>query len=128
MAGRDYIRCGECGCKIIYDGDDSGRDRLEEIWGDLKADTWSVSLLCPDCLTKLRQRIAALEKMQQVPKWQPIEMAPKDDTEIYACRKGGVDACIISWDTFFRCWIDPSSGSNLGWIPTHWMPLPEPLK
>ena len=54
MAFRDYIICGECETKIIYDGYDNGRDRLEELWGDPKADFWTVHLLCPDCLKKLR--------------------------------------------------------------------------
>lgn len=50
MAGRDYIHCKNCHTKIIYDGDDNGRDRLEEVWGDPKANDWTVGLLCPDCI------------------------------------------------------------------------------
>ena len=50
MAGRDYIRCKKCGTKIVYDGDDNGRDRLEFVWGDPDAQDWTVSLLCPDCI------------------------------------------------------------------------------
>ena len=61
MAWRDYITCGNCETKIIYDGYDNGRNRLEEKWGDPKAPVWTVHLLCPDCISKLRkERDAAL--------------------------------------------------------------------
>ena len=53
MAGRDYIRCKTCYNKIIYDGHNAGRERLEEVWGDPKANDWTVGLLCPDCIKKL---------------------------------------------------------------------------
>ena len=57
MAGRDYIRCKTCQTKIIYDGNDCGRERLEEIWGDENADEWTVFLLCPDCIKKLEESL-----------------------------------------------------------------------
>jgi len=50
MAGRDYIICKKCSAKIIYDGDNNGRDRLETMWGDPGSDMWTVGLLCPDCI------------------------------------------------------------------------------
>ena len=59
MAFRDYITCGECETKIIYDGYDNGRNRLEEIWGDPNANSWTVHLLCPDCIKKMRADLAA---------------------------------------------------------------------
>ena len=59
MALRDYVICGECKTKIIYDGHDNGRDRLEEVWGDPNADVWTVHLLCPDCIKKLHADLAA---------------------------------------------------------------------
>lgn len=54
MSSRDYILCAECKCKLIYDGEDAARDRLEMIWGDEEADVWTVELLCPDCIKALR--------------------------------------------------------------------------
>lgn len=68
MASRDYILCGGCGIKIIYDGYASGRDTLEEIWGDPKAQAWTVQLLCPDCIkalqSSLTQRQQELERVK----------------------------------------------------------------
>ena len=58
MAGRDYILCADCGCKLIYDGYDSVRDRLEMIWGDEGADHWTVDMICPECVGKLKASIA----------------------------------------------------------------------
>lgn len=49
MAYRDYIHCAKCDCKLIYDGYDTVRERLEELWGDPKASEYTVPLLCPDC-------------------------------------------------------------------------------
>ena len=63
MALRDYVICGECKTKIIYDGHDNGRDRLEEVWGDPNADVWTVHLLCPDCIKKLHADLAALRAL-----------------------------------------------------------------
>lgn len=59
MAFRDYITCGECETEIIYDDYDNGRDRLEKIWGDPNANSWTVHLLCPDCIKKMRADLAA---------------------------------------------------------------------
>lgn len=59
MALRDYICCGGCGCKIVPDGHDIGRDRMEEIWGDPTAgEVYTVELLCPDCIRDLRTELA----------------------------------------------------------------------
>jgi len=52
MALRDYILCGTCECKLLYDGDDNGRDRLESVFGE------GARLLCPDCIATLRQQLA----------------------------------------------------------------------
>lgn len=48
MALRDYILCAECGRKIIYDGYDRIRDRLEEEIGDPDSACWTVGALCQD--------------------------------------------------------------------------------
>jgi hypothetical protein len=50
MSGRDYIRCKKCKAKIIYDGNKSVRNHLEDIWGDPKSDIWTAELLCPGCV------------------------------------------------------------------------------
>jgi len=63
MAYRDYIICPECECKLIYDGSDAIRENLEERWGDPKLSTYTVSILCPDCVGKLRARVAELEEV-----------------------------------------------------------------
>lgn len=74
-------------------------------------------------------------------KWQPIETAPKDGTEIIAV---DVDALIptpfvVCWgygmwivggDTVFKFAAEGFMGvHDICYIaPTHWMPLPEPPK
>ena len=69
MAFRDYITCGECETKIIYDGYDNGRDRLEKIWGDPNANSWTVHLLCPDCIKKMRVDLAAARADAERYRW-----------------------------------------------------------
>lgn len=61
MAARDYIRCSECECKMIPDGDDTGRDYMELKWGDPDARIFTASVLCPDCVATLRQQLAESE-------------------------------------------------------------------
>lgn len=71
--------------------------------------------------------------------WQPIETAPKDGTHIdlYAKRwRSQADDFIHS--RFTDCWWSKGdhmvnnqprwSGIEIGWFPTHWMPLPDPPK
>ena len=61
MAYRDYILCEDCEEKIVYDGDDNGRTRMEDYWGDPSADTWTAHIVCPACLKALRTKLAAAE-------------------------------------------------------------------
>ena len=57
--------------------------------------------------------------------WQPIETAPKDGTEVLACRAGKKWRQVLGWQ-----W---GSGGYDGWYnsggrsynPTHWMPIPD---
>jgi DNA-directed RNA polymerase subunit RPC12/RpoP len=58
MAGRDYILCRDCGDKLIYDGSDNIRSRLEENYGDPAACDWTVELVCPPCLKKIEDKQA----------------------------------------------------------------------
>lgn len=70
-------------------------------------------------------------------KWQPIETAPKDGTDILCSFSGAVS--IAFWDVkapdeyYYNQrsktpqWLS-HEGSYLGEEPTHWMPLPKPPK
>ena len=46
MALGDYILCCKCGVKLIYDGDRSQREWLEERFGE------ESGIECPDCKPK----------------------------------------------------------------------------
>lgn len=63
MAARDYILCGDCGVKLIYDGDDNAREWLEKRYGDPSAPTWTADIICPECLAKLRAEVENLRRM-----------------------------------------------------------------
>ena len=68
-------------------------------------------------------------------KWQDIETAPKDETDILVCcadRHIVATYNIVYWnDTdlgtpeYPWCFVDGGGAYALGW-PTHWMPLPDP--
>ena len=60
MALRDYILCGECETKLVYDGNDEAREWLEERYGDPSCNCYTVKLLCPTCLATLRAQNAEL--------------------------------------------------------------------
>ena len=47
MASRDYILCDTGNCKVVYDGDDNGRNMLEQTH-DVR------ELTCPGCVKALR--------------------------------------------------------------------------
>jgi hypothetical protein len=57
-------------------------------------------------------------------KWQPIETAPKDGTEILAVRLGG--GCdVVEWVDWKPGWWNGDVAHDADFF-THWMPLPEP--
>ena len=64
-------------------------------------------------------------------KWQPIETAPKDGTDILAFRprpkRSSTVHGIISvrWSWLSDKWVSNWANKDVGQI-THWMPLPEP--
>lgn len=56
--------------------------------------------------------------------WQPIETAPKDDTEFLGWNGASIEK---TW----RGWHDGEKpvyvyADYWSWLPTHWMPLPSP--
>jgi len=56
-----------------------------------------------------------------MPEWRPIEIAPKDGTEILVwSNRGGVSCSKLRNQT----WVFP--GGFPGVQPTHWLPIPEP--
>jgi hypothetical protein len=85
MAGRDYILCRDCGDKLIYDGSDNIRSRLEQNYGDPSACDWTVELVCPPCLKKIEG-----EQQAEPVAWRTFDgeggydYRTYDDTENYA--------------------------------------------
>jgi len=58
-------------------------------------------------------------------RWQPIETAPKDGTEII----GSWQCLNKTWDMNKLCFVDGAwldHYQDCQFNPTHWMPLPEP--
>ena len=56
------------------------------------------------------------------PLWQPVETAPRDDTEVLVlCHDGGI---LIGAFAGGMWWIEQTRYEERK--PTHWMPLPEP--
>lgn len=58
------------------------------------------------------------------PLWQPIETAPKDDTDVLVhCEDGGI---VIGCFAGGKWWIEQTYFEERK--PSHWMPLTEPPK
>lgn len=57
MAYKDYIHCGQCDVKFIYDRYDNVLENLKYFWGV------QIEILCPKCVAELRARIAELEQL-----------------------------------------------------------------
>ena len=60
MALHDYIHCGNCGVKLLYDGDHHKREILEARWGNPDFNVFTVKLLCPDCIKELQAEVELL--------------------------------------------------------------------
>lgn len=61
--------------------------------------------------------------------WKPIEIAPKDGTNILAVRFDQSEVwplvgAIVHWSKWEGNWFSPAVGHYL--VPSHWMPLPVP--
>lgn len=71
--------------------------------------------------------------LYSAPMWQPIETAPKDGTRILVVGNGWKYPNILWWSAIHKEWIDNILDEHYrfpdhvawGYIPTHWMPLPE---
>lgn len=61
-------------------------------------------------------------------KWQTIETAPKDGSEILAISTAHKGPLILAWRHYNGCWgwRDWDWDLHLASNVTHWMPLPEP--
>tara|TARA_Y100000310_G_scaffold63233_1_gene58530 strand:- start:2296 stop:2508 length:213 start_codon:yes stop_codon:yes gene_type:complete len=66
-------------------------------------------------------------------KWQPIDTAPKDGTEILVYGRSKKERwqmfTVVFWQ--YNCWTLTETGgyaedSDPSLDPTHWMPLPDP--
>ena len=56
--------------------------------------------------------------------WQPLDTAPKDETEFLAWSAGSKCCGIVSWSLLHKCWIDDSGYAAP--VPDRWMPIPPP--
>lgn len=56
-------------------------------------------------------------------KWQPMELAPKDGTEILSVVKG--EAVIVWWREEGQEWCWQNNTLSVLQEPSHWMPLPK---
>jgi len=86
---------------------------------------------CPECLDAAVRAIEAATK----DKWQPIETAPRDGTDIIVW--DGDIVTITTWGKTAHvplygwlqvAWADPQDVDLMYPQPTHWMPRPELLK
>jgi hypothetical protein len=71
------------------------------------------------------ERFAVAVEANCVPKWQPIDTAPKDGTKILAYTNDGYKFPLVSqcvWDDGW--WPDVWESPENPIEPTHWMPLP----
>jgi hypothetical protein len=60
--------------------------------------------------------------------WQPIETAPKDETDIlvYLRFPGIVEMFVVYWDGDGWCYAHDRNGDPIVCNPLFWMPLPSP--
>ena len=76
------------------------------------------------CMREAAARIAELEAEVARFRWQPIETAPKDGTELLLLDKAD-QPWIGFWNRRTSMWDDGDFRDNLKGL-TNWMPLPEP--
>jgi hypothetical protein len=73
--------------------------------------------------------VAALERDGE-PKWQTMQTAPKDGTEIIlnVPNYDPVKSFVGWWNKFEGCWWDGLENCSIGYTPTGWMPVPSALR
>ena len=96
-------------------------DRIEELerYQSLHAQCERVSL-------ELEKKLVEQLKIahSRLPQWQPVETAPRDDTDVLVlCEDGGI---LIGCHCGTKWWIEQTYFEERK--PTHWMPIPEPPK
>jgi hypothetical protein len=70
------------------------------------------------------------------PLWQQIETAPKDGSAIliwpaksaFSRKDDEFFSYVVRWNDLEQGWIEASGEEYDTFLPTHWMPLPEPPK
>ena len=60
------------------------------------------------------------ERMREALKWQPIETAPKDGSDVLTW--DGNDHCVLFFSQYGHGWT--AGNPKVNHLPTHWMPLP----
>lgn len=76
-----------------------------------------------DEIKELKRQLSEA-KRQAVPEWQPIETAPKDETEILIYTIRG-NCYVVSYDDLLAApWRIRNDKELYRHAPTHWMPLP----
>jgi hypothetical protein len=67
--------------------------------------------------------IYELGEKKVVSNWQPFATAPKDGSEIIACKAGSEEVVqFVSWNAILREWLDRNAEPYQG--ATHWLPIP----
>jgi len=75
-------------------------------------------------LKAAKAHLAYAERMAEQYKWQPIDTAPMDRTDILAVKDKEIK--IVFWYPYLKEWGSQQDWADDGkWEPTHWMPLPE---
>lgn len=66
--------------------------------------------------------------------WQPIDTAPKDESDVLVFGLHYVGPapdpfpsfCVGMWSDLDNKWLETNTFETLDWEPTHWMPVPAP--
>ena len=75
-------------------------------------------------LKAAKAHLAYAERMAEQYKWQPIDTAPMDRTDILAVKDKEIK--IVFWYPYLKEWGSQQDWADDGkWEPTHWMKLPE---
>ena len=96
----------------------------DEIYISMGRDTWEASVVSGT-------RLYVPADLHTAPKWQPIETAPRDQSDILAIgiynNHWWSALSIVYWEPFEdRGWLCSRRHIPVNTKPTHWMPLPPP--